>query len=165
MYMNICTYRSQSKFLVLPFLTLIFFVLVGLSFWGLLTGTEMWLVTLKRAGLLHWLWLGSRAHCWCIDLWPTRGYLSGRLVSEQRWVSPENKHDSGKSSFWIGNTPSNGGFSIVMLVFGGVTVSHKLRKTVVQTGGVETMCRISLGKLFFKGSNYSKSIALVIKKP
>ena len=47
-----------------------------------------------------------------------------------------------------------------MLVFGGVTVSHKLRKTVVQTGGVEAMCRISLGKIFFKGSNYSKSIAL-----
>ena len=33
---------------------------------------------------------------------------------------PENSHDNGKSSFQIGDTSSNGCFSIVMLVFGGM---------------------------------------------
>ena len=35
--------------------------------------------------------------------------------------TPENEHDNDKSSFSIGNTSSNGWFSIVMLVSGGVT--------------------------------------------
>ena len=33
--------------------------------------------------------------------------------------SPENYDDVGKSPFSVGNTSSNGGFSIAMLVFGG----------------------------------------------
>ena len=36
--------------------------------------------------------------------------------------APENSHDIGKSPFSIGNTSSNGGVSIVMLVFWGVRV-------------------------------------------
>ena len=36
--------------------------------------------------------------------------------------TPENKHDIAKSPFSIGNTSSNGGFSIVMLVFGRVNL-------------------------------------------
>jgi len=33
--------------------------------------------------------------------------------------SPENYNDVGTSPFSMGNTSSNGGFSIAMLVFGG----------------------------------------------
>ena len=36
--------------------------------------------------------------------------------------TPEKQHDIGKSTFSVANTSSNGGFSIVMLVFMGVPV-------------------------------------------
>ena len=39
---------------------------------------------------------------------------------QQKLYNPENQDDIGKSQFWIGNTSSNGGFSIVVLFFWGV---------------------------------------------
>ena len=42
------------------------------------------------------------------------------LSVASNWCTPENQHDSGKSPFSIGNTSSNGRFSIVMSVFRGV---------------------------------------------
>ena len=41
------------------------------------------------------------------------------VLQVHRDYTPENQHDIGKSPFSIGNTSSNGGFSIDMLVFGG----------------------------------------------
>ena len=55
--------------------------------------------------------------------WVTSTYTKTRITNITANLgeyTPENQHDIGKSPFPIGNTSSNGGFSIVMLVFGGV---------------------------------------------
>ena len=62
-----------------------------------------------------YLYLGGSTHVF--------QHVSFPLISWWRWphwYTPENWHDIATSSCSIGNTPSNGGFSIVMLFFGGV---------------------------------------------
>ena len=72
----------------------------------------------------------------CVDVWLSgkvqyiSGYVVGKASRRNRSLgicfrsgskyTPENQHDIGKSRFSIGNTSSNGGCSIVMLVFAGV---------------------------------------------
>ena len=58
----------------------------------------------------------------CLCCRPLLGLAASRSWSCWRIYPPENQHDSGNSRCSIGNTSSNGGFSIVMLVFGGVKV-------------------------------------------
>ncbi len=70
---------SLCSFWTINFLLLSFLRVTHLN-WDLRTDPQ----TFKQSGILHWLWLGSGAHCWCIDLWPTRGYLSGRLVKQKQ---------------------------------------------------------------------------------
>ena len=52
---------------------------------------------------------------------PRAAYLRGHAMLHRNYT-PENQHDIGKSPCSIGNTSSNGGFSIVMLVFWGVII-------------------------------------------
>ena len=46
--------------------------------------------------------------------------------SQVGWYPPVNKHSNGKSPSWIGNTSSNGGFSIAMLDYRSVEKSMKV---------------------------------------
>ena len=82
----------------------------------------------------------SWSHHLCIYVWMCdyqakcsiyiSGYVVGKASRRNRSLgiyfrsgskyTPENQHDIGKSRFSIGNTSSNGGCSIVMLVFAGV---------------------------------------------
>ena len=51
-----------------------------------------------------------------------RSFAVGFKEVDLNWYTPANEHDIGKCLSSTGNTSSNGGFSVVMLVFGGVPV-------------------------------------------
>ena len=66
----------------------------------------------------------SFQRCLPLNLWSRKHPSSFKKAF---WYPPVNKHSNGKSPSWIGNTSSNGGFPIAMLVYWRVSFCRIFR--------------------------------------
>ena len=81
-----------------------------------------WDLRQSFARLMSWF-LGATGH-------PEQQIFAKKSVAQKISSPPENKHDNGKTPLLIGNTSSNGCFSIVMLFFGGCNYSNRKRTPI-----------------------------------
>ena len=113
-------------------------------------------------------WLDTRNHQMRMWRWMPRVTKANRfMIHRSNNYPPVNKHSNGKSPSWIGNTSSNGGFSIAMLDYRKLTTMESTSCTCVPGTHMGPLFWLEIWALFWelfpfktrgheKGSRYIK---------